>query len=112
MTGEATFWNGVRHEARKVRVRVGDSGRFRTPWFAPHVGELRDAVEILHPTKAHRARLLTGVHPGAFYIDDADGSGWAKVTVGLGSPRTGHRSLDAAFAYERDSHDVILRDPS
>jgi hypothetical protein len=107
---EATFWNGVPCEARRVRVRVGDSGRFRAPWFAPHVGELRDAVEILHPSRAHRARLLTGVHPGAFYIDDEDGSGWAKVTDGRGSPHAGHRGLDAAFVLERDGG--ILRDPS
>lgn len=76
-----TYWNGQPCQARRVRVRVGDHGRVPHPWYAELVGQERNAVEIT-------------VEDGQrFYIDDAHGLGWAKVTVHLGSPQTGHGGL-------------------
>lgn len=75
----ATFWNGLPCPARKVRVIVGKAPR-RTWWCAELAGQERDAVEV-------------DGHSGPFYLDNADGSGWEKVTVGKGSPWWGHSSL-------------------
>jgi hypothetical protein len=70
-----TYWNGQPAPARRVRVVVG-------PRHGGD-GDERAAVEV-------RAGGVT------FYLDDADGSAWAKVTTGLGSPRLGHRGLPDA----------------
>lgn len=76
-----TFWNGERCEARRVRVIVGNEGRFERPWFLPFVGQEREAVEVTYGRST-------------FYLDDEGGKGWAKVTEGRGSPQWGHSSLD------------------
>jgi hypothetical protein len=76
-----TFWNGEPCEARKVRVVVGNSGRFSAPWFSDYIGQEREAVEVTYGGQT-------------FYLDNEDGSGWGKVTVGHGSPSYGHGSLD------------------
>jgi hypothetical protein len=78
---EPTFWNGEPCHARKVRVVIGNHGNFDHPWFLPFVGHERDAVEITYDNRT-------------FYIDDSNGTGWHKVTLGKGSPRWGHSSLD------------------
>lgn len=80
---ERTHWNGEPAQARKVLVEVGDTGFFAVPWFRQYVGQERAAVEVNYGSST-------------FYIDDEDGSGWEKVTTGLGSPRRRHRSLDVA----------------
>lgn len=75
----ATFWNGERTPARKVRVRVG-TVPVKTWWCAGMEGTVRDAVEITY-------------HDTKFYLDDEDGIGWEKVTTGHGGPRSYSRSL-------------------
>jgi hypothetical protein len=74
-----TYWNGQPAYARHVRVIVGPSPR-PTWWCASLAGTERDAVEVRYGGEV-------------FYLDNADGGGWAKVTRGHGSPEYGHRSL-------------------
>lgn len=74
-----TYWNFEKTPARKCRVVVGKS-EIPTWWCAKHEGKIREAVEVEYDgTK--------------FYLDNADGSGWRKVTFGQGSPHYGHSSL-------------------
>lgn len=80
MSVPQTFWNGVPAKATRVRVVVGDSPR-STWWCASLAGTEREAVEV-----------DTG-YGLPFYLDNHDGSGWEKVTTGLGSPQRAHRSL-------------------
>ena len=76
---DETYWNGEKCRARKVRVIVG-TPRLATFWYADLVGTERSAVEVSYGKEV-------------FLIDDEDGSGWRKVTSGMGSPRFGHKSL-------------------
>lgn len=82
---EITYWNGEPCRASKVTVRVGKALK-PTYWFAGLEGQKRNAVEICYSGDC-------------FYIDDADGSGWNKVTNGKGSPGLGHRSLEIDESY-------------
>ncbi len=79
---DGTYWNGEPAIAQQVRVKVAvaDDPHW---WCAPFAGTVRDAVRVEY---GHQV----------FFIDDEDGSGWAKVTTGHGSPRIGHRSLPNA----------------
>ena len=74
-------WNGEPAEARRVVVRVGTPLR-PTWWCARLEGQEWDAVEVRYGDQT-------------FFLDDSDGSGWAKVMFGHGSPQYGHRSLPA-----------------
>lgn len=88
-----TFWHGKPCKARIVKVVVGNSGRFKRPWFERHVGEVREAVEIVSPVDDPAERVWKG---DTFYIDNEadDYSGWRKVTEGRGNPRWPSLSLD------------------
>lgn len=81
-------WNGEPAKARRVVVRVGHPMR-PTWWCARLEGQEWDAVEVEYAGRV-------------FYLDDSDGSGWAKVMTG-GSPQVGHRSLpdDSEVVAER-----------
>lgn len=79
---EQTYWNGLPAKARKVRVVVGPSPR-PTWWCAGLAGTEREAVEVHGDGEV-------------FYLDNEDGSGWAKVTQGRGSPIWGHSELPVA----------------
>ena len=74
-------WNGEPCEARRVRVVIADAPRFPSYWARDLVGQEREAVEVVYNGQT-------------FYIDNADGSGWVKVTEGMGSYRWPHRGLD------------------
>ena len=74
-----TYWNGEAVLARRVRVLVGWSAAPGT-WCRALVGTERKAVELHYCGEV-------------IYLDDHDGTGWAKVTAGRGSPRLGHRRL-------------------
>lgn len=76
----APRWNGERCRALKVRVVVGKPDR-PTWWFAGLEGTERRAVRVDYGGQT-------------FYLDNEDGSGWAKVTVGRGAPQWGHKSLN------------------
>lgn len=80
MQKDETFWNFEPTPARIVRVIVGKSPK-KTWWCAELEGTEREAVEVSYPGGA------------PFYLDNADGSGWAKVTLGRGSPNWGHSEL-------------------
>lgn len=73
-----TFWNGEPCRARRVRVRVGTVPR--TWWCAGLEGAELEAVEVTYNGRT-------------FFLDDANGDAWAKVTRQKGSPSAGHRSL-------------------
>ena len=77
--GPKTFWNGEKRTCKQVMVIVGAA----EPgwWCAGMEGHVRKAVRVGDP----------GQTP--FYLDNEDGSGWLKVTKGMGSPAIGHRSL-------------------
>lgn len=79
---ETTYWNCRPAPARKVRVIVGKSER-PTWWCAKLEGQEREAVEVYGDGEK-------------FYLDNEDGSGWAKVTRGFGSPEYGHSELPVA----------------
>lgn len=76
---DQTFWNGEPCTARKVEVTVGKSPR-STWWCADLEGKKRQAVEVEY-------------NGSKFYLDNEDGSGWHKVTVGRGSPAFYHASI-------------------
>jgi len=78
---ESTYWNGERADCARVLVRVGDSGRFPEYWARPLVGQVRAAVRVRY-------------YDVTFYLDNADESGWRKVTLGHGAPSWPSRSLD------------------
>lgn len=87
------YWNGLPVDFRVVVITIGDEpeeirlqceahlkGRKRYPWWIPFIGQERQVVEV-------NQKIVT------FYLDNADGSGLHKVTVGRGSPSYGHRSI-------------------
>lgn len=74
-----TFWNGEPCTAEQCTVIVTPSP-VPTWWCFNLAGTERKAVEVRYDGTT-------------FYLDDEDGSGWAKVTEGRGSPGYGDRSL-------------------
>lgn len=74
-----TYWNGQPCDARQVDVVVGKSP-ISTWWCADLEGTTRKAVEVNYAGQT-------------FYLDNEDGSGWHKVTVGRGSPHCYHASI-------------------
>lgn len=78
--GTGTFWNGEPCQADRCRVIVGDVGDMPLHWARDLVGTERAAVLVVYYSQH-------------FLLDDEDGSGWAKVTEGRGSPRWPHRNL-------------------
>jgi hypothetical protein len=77
------FWNGLPTQAWRGTAVVAPSD-FPQFWGAHLIGQRIEVVKV----------DLDGVNygGGVSYLDDRDGSGWAKVTTG-GSPRVGHRNL-------------------
>lgn len=88
-----TFWNGQPTPARRVRVRVGSAVK-PTWWCAPLAGTVRAAVEVTYGDER-------------FFLDNEDGGGWRKVTIGRGSPNYGHKSLpqDSVIVEDADGND-------
>lgn len=79
---ERTRWNGEPCRAERVTVTVADDPAFPGYWARDLVGTRRRAVRVDYGGQT-------------FYLDDEDGSGWAKVTSG-GGPWSPHRSLAVA----------------
>lgn len=77
--GEPTFWNYEPCEAWRQKIKVGKAER-PTFWYANLDGTTREAVGVNY-------------HGHVFYLDNEDGSGWAKVTKGRGGPDWPHNSL-------------------
>lgn len=90
---EKTYWNGEPTSCRKVFVRMADTSEFPQFWGKDLLGKEVPAVEVSYfPDEP------------PFYLYDADGHGWAKVTVGQGGPNWGHKSVpvtDISSARER-----------
>lgn len=84
---DQAYWNGLPTTARRGTAVVADSPEFPGYWAKRDgiIGQRIPVVEI----------VLDGVNAGGGidYLDDRDGSGWAKVTRGHGSPRYGHRNV-------------------
>ncbi|WP_100811766.1 hypothetical protein [Microbacterium sp. BR1] len=95
MTTE-TFWNGIPTQARRGTAIVDDAPEFPMYWAADIVGQRIPVVEV----------VLDGVNfgGGIDYLDDRDGSGWAKVTEGRGAPRLGHSRV----SIKSDSFEAAL----
>lgn len=74
-----TYWNGEKCIARRCIVRVGKAA-LPTYWYAALEGQERQAVEVLYGDQK-------------FYLDNADGSGWWKVTEGRGMPNYSHSNI-------------------
>lgn len=83
---EKTYWNGLETPARRGTAVVADAPEFPLYWARDLVGRRIEVVEV----------VLDGVNfgGGIAYLDDREGQGWEKVTVGMGSPRYGHADLD------------------
>ena len=81
-----TMWNGQPCKADRVTVIVADHGTFPGYWARDLVGTHRRAVRVEYDNQV-------------MYLDDEDGSGWAKVTRG-GSPLMGHRDLEVQAVIE------------
>ncbi len=77
---EPTYWNGEPTKAYRTTVIVGPSP-VPTWWCSTLAGTVRKAVVVYYGGKLHDI------------LDDEDGSGWAKVTEGHGSPNWPHDSL-------------------
>lgn len=59
------------------------------------------AMRLIAPQD--RKAVEVSYHGAKFYLDNEDGSGWAKVTKGHGSPRWGHSSLSVERVLEDDA---------
>jgi hypothetical protein len=81
VTGPRPRWNGEPCTAIRGTATVRDSGFFPQPWFRDLEGQTRRVVHVTWQGQTH-------------WLDDADGTGWVKVTTGRGGPRAGHRSID------------------
>lgn len=78
MSGE-TFWIGEPATAVRGAGVVAPSS-FPVFWGRDLIGQRIPVVQVEYGGRR-------------FWLDNRDGSGWAKVTTGHGSPRLGHRNL-------------------
>lgn len=77
-----TYWNGEETPAVRVKIIIRSPTEHdpKGTWWLKHAGEDREAVRVTY-------------HGEVFYLDNATGLGWSKVTKGRGSPQWGHASL-------------------
>ena len=75
-------WNGEPCDAARVRLIVSapPDGLHPAYWARLFIGSERPAVRVRYGGQT-------------FYLDDARGDGWTKVTTGGGSPGWPSRSL-------------------
>ena len=87
---DKAYWNGQPTKARRVIVKVGTCEK-ETYWYHGLEGTERKAVEVTHDDYS-------------FFLDDEDGGGWLKVTLGRGGPDYGHSGLpqDSKVLRERE----------
>lgn len=79
------YWNGLETTAIRGTAIVADVPDMPEYWAKDLVGQRIDVVEI----------ILDGVNAGGgiAHLDNRNGSGWLKVTEGMGSPKYGHRNV-------------------
>lgn len=75
-----TYWNGEPCKAIPVRIRLQGDGGHPEYWARDLIGTEREAVRV-----EYGGRI--------FYLDNEDGSGWAKVTTGFGGPSWPFKSV-------------------
>ena len=93
-----TFWNGEPAKAKRVRVIVGPPPK--PTWWCAHLeGEEIDAVEV------------TVDQSPPFYLENATGEGWRKVTEGRGSPTWSHSSVPVLRVVGGPKRDPELTSP-
>lgn len=80
-----TFWNGLPTPARRGTAIVAESFKFLDYWARGLIGARIDVVEVILDDVSYGG--------GTTYLDNRDGSAWAKVTEGRGSPGRGHRDV-------------------
>jgi hypothetical protein len=78
----ATYWNGERCRAVRVKLRVEEppNGMFPKYWARDLIGTVRKAVRVEYGNDI-------------FYLDNEEGYGWEKVTKYFGSPSVPHANL-------------------
>ena len=84
---DQAYWNGLPTTATRGTAVVADAPEFPQYW-ARTEGIVGQRIRVVMVN-------LDGVNygGGTTYLDDRDGSGWAKVTRGHGSPRYGHSNV-------------------
>lgn len=85
---EGTFWNGLPTTAIRGTAIVADCSEFPRYWARVEgiIGQRIPVVMV----------VLDGVSYGGGidHLDDRDGSGWHKVTIGHGGPAYGHAEVE------------------
>jgi hypothetical protein len=85
-----TYWNGLPTPARRGTAVVADAPEFPRYW-AKTEGIIGQRIPVV-------LVVLDGVNYGGGieFLDNRDGSGWAKVTEGHGGPRwpSAHVSIE------------------
>ncbi|MFD6415971.1 hypothetical protein [Streptomyces sp. NPDC060194] len=76
-----TEWNGEPCRALRGTITIADAPEFPAYWARHLLGLLRQVVQVEYAGRV-------------FYLDDADGQGWHKVTHG-GGPYLQHRNVTA-----------------
>lgn len=82
-----TYWNGLPTIAERGTAIVAEAPEFPQYWAASE-GLIGSRIPVVRV-------VLDGVNygGGVDFLDDRDGSGWRKVTVGHGGPAYGHRGV-------------------
>lgn len=78
----ATYWNGERTLCMRGTATIADDTAFPDYW-ARNEGRVGERVPVVR----------VDYHGRTSYLLDDEGQGWAKVTVGGGGPRHGHRNV-------------------
>lgn len=88
-----TYWNGQLTPAVIGTAVVEPTRQFPDFWGKHLVGQRIPVVRV----------VLDGVNfgGGVIYLDNRDGSGWLKVTVGRGGPASRHREVQVeAYSFQ------------
>lgn len=118
MSASQGYWNGLPTQVRRVVGTVRQHDPEHDPVFAWWAGKTypldpaaaeqygitQRAAEDLQGQRIEAVEVvLDGVNYGGgiCYLDDRDGSGWAKVTEGRGSSRWGHRDVPLVDVEDR-----------
>lgn len=75
-------------------------------------GEPVNAAKGEATSNGEPVRIVRVYYNGNKYdLDDSDGQAWAKVTIGCGSPRYGHRSIYVdPHSFEPDDWSPIIQE--
>ena len=88
-------WNGKPCQARTVLIELADCPQYQNYWARAIVGQERNAVEV-----------TVGDH--VFYMDNQDGTGYAKITAGCGMWIFPHREVRPARIIQPQNADQLF----